>query len=228
MTGLPDPDVVIGVVLDRYGRTFSDQVGFDPLTDKPAPLFKLLVMSLLLSARIASNQALAATRGLFDQGWTTPKKLAATSWEERTRVLNRSGYARYDESTARMLGDTTHLLLDRWHGDLRELRHEAGCQPEAERELLQEFKGIGDVGADIYFREVQPAWSELMPFLDRRARSIAEALGLPPEADQLRSRVDSDRDFARLAAGLVRVGLDHGEEDVRAATSDRAARSRHR
>jgi len=69
------------------------------------------------------------------------------------RVLNRAGYARYDESTSRMLGDTCALLLERYRGDLRKLREEAGHDPQRERALLKEFKGLGDVGVDIFSRE---------------------------------------------------------------------------
>jgi hypothetical protein len=32
-----------------------------------------------------------------------------------------------------------------------------GAEPEADREIFKEFKGIGDVGTDIFFREVQVA-----------------------------------------------------------------------
>lgn len=51
--------------------------------------------------------------------------MAEATWRQRTDVLNRAGYARYDESTSRMLGDTAQLLLDRYRGDLRKLREEA-------------------------------------------------------------------------------------------------------
>ncbi len=136
--------------------------------DTPGGLFKVLVMSLLMSARIRAGAAVSGTAALFDRGWTTAARMADSTWEQRTRVLNRSGYARYDESTARMLADTAALILDRYHGDLRRLRDAADREPAAERRLLRECKGIGEVGCDIFFREVQPAWDELWPFVDRR------------------------------------------------------------
>jgi len=194
-------------LLDEHGRTYADEVGFDPTTDRPATLYKLLVLSLLLSARISSTIAVGATRALLDAGWTTPAHLADSTWEQRTRVLNRSGYARYDESTSRMLGESNELLRARWHGDLRRLREEAERDPGRERALLKEFKGIGDVGVDIFFREVQPAWTELVPFVDRRAAASAVDLGLPADPDALRALVTDDHEFARLVAALVRHGL---------------------
>jgi hypothetical protein len=59
-----------------------------------------------------------------------------------------------------MLADTTNLLLTRWHGDLRRLRDEAGRDPQRIHQLLQDFKGIGPVGATIFLREAQVVWPE--------------------------------------------------------------------
>jgi hypothetical protein len=86
-----------------------------------------------LSARIGAGQAVKAAHALTEAGWTTADNLAATSWRERVRVLNRHGYARYDERTTSMLGDACELLLDRYRGDLRRLRTEAGQDPRQER-----------------------------------------------------------------------------------------------
>src|SRR5207248_1977231 len=82
----------------------------------------------------------------------------------RARVLNESGYARYDERTSTALADTAQLIVDRYGGDLRRLRRAADRDPTVERRLLKQCKGIGDVGVDIFFREAQRTWAELYPF----------------------------------------------------------------
>jgi hypothetical protein len=79
-------------------------------------------------------------------------------------------------------------------------------RPEQERVLLKQFKGIGDVGADIFLREVQAAWDEVRRFVDRRARAGAKMLGLPHDPQRL-ARLVGERDFPRLVAALVRVEL---------------------
>ena len=173
---------------------------------KPSALFWLLVTSSLFSARIGAGQAVKAARALTDAGWTTAEKLAATSWRERVQALNRHGYARYDERTASMLADACELLLDRYRGDLRRLRAEAGRDPRQERRLLKQVKGLGDVGVDIFFREAQVAWEELFPFLDRRAAQAARRLGLDADPRALAGNQDPEA-FARLVAALVRTGL---------------------
>lgn len=164
-------------LLERHGRTFAQELRIDVAKGTPSPLFRLLVMSILLSARIGHNLATDAARALSEQGWTTARKLGEATWEQRVRVLNHAGYARYDESTSRMLGDTCVLLLDRYGGDLRRLRDETERDPKRERALLKELKGLGDVGVDVFFREAQVAWEELRPFADRRSHEAAQRLG---------------------------------------------------
>lgn len=201
----PSQSAVVRALLDAHGRTYAAEIGFDPTRNKPSPLFRLLCASLLFSARISADIAVRASRALADQGWTTAPKLADSTWTERTRTLNEAGYARYDERTATMLGETTDHVLAHYGGDLRQLRERAGRDPDTERRLLEECKGIGDVGVDIFFREAQGAWDELHPFVDRRARETAEALGLDPDPQALARLVDAD-DFPRFAAALVRAG----------------------
>src|SRR5919197_1339334 len=183
---------VVGALLDRHGRTFAEELRIDAAKGTPSPLFRLLVASILLSARIGHRLAVDAARALFEQGWTTAQKLDRTTWKQRVRVLNRAGYARYDERTASMLGDTTAMLLDRYRGDLRRLRDEAQRDPDRERALLKRFKGLGDVGVDIFFREVQVAWEELRPFADRRALDTAGRLGLGADARALERLAGGD------------------------------------
>jgi hypothetical protein len=206
-------------VLQLYPRTFSEELGVRSL-DTPSGSFRLLVMALLMSARIRASTALDAARALFRRRWTTAPRMAEASWEERARVLNESGYARYDERTSSALGDTAELLIDRYGGDLRRLRRAAERDPTVERRLLKQCKGIGEVGVDIFFREAQRTWDELYPFADRRVREAARRLRLGDDAEGLARLVSGD-DFVRLVNGLVRVDLDGVYSDVIAVASGR-------
>ncbi|MCW2923926.1 MAG: endonuclease [Thermoleophilia bacterium] len=208
----------IAALLERFGTTFAEEAGI-ALRDEPAPLFQLLVLCKLLGARIGTPQAVEAMRGVLDAGWTTPQHLANSSWRQRVTVLNRNGYARYDESTATRLGELVELLEERWHGDLRRL-HDAAAGDVAElQRLLQEFNGIGPVGAAIFLREAQGVWRDVRPFLDRRALTAAARLGLPDDPARLARLVDGD-DLPRLAAALIRVDRARAYDEVRSAGSD--------
>lgn len=212
----PAPEAIVRTLLDQEGRTFCQELRIPIEKNTPSALFQWLCVSLLMSARISSAIAMDAARSLFREGWRTPQRMAEATWEQRTRVLNRSGYARYDEKTSRMLAATSELVLTSYKGDLRRLREAADHDPPAERKLLREAKGIGDVGVDIFFREVQVAWPELYPFVDRKALSSAAKLGLPTDPQKLAELAGRER-FPDLVAALVRVDLSRRHRDIREA-----------
>lgn len=216
----PDQKRIVGAVMERHGRTFSGELGIKLEGETPSAFFRWLCAALLFSARIGHEIATDAARALAKSGWTTARKMAAATWEERTRVLNRSGYARYDEKTSRMLADTSELLLERYGGDLRKLRAAAGRDPQRERELLMECKGIGEVGADIFLREVQNVWTELRPCADAVALKSARKLGLPTDAAEL-AKLVLKTDFPRLVAALVRCQLEKDQKQTLAEAAGR-------
>ncbi len=215
----PTREQIVAALLKRHGQTFSGEMGIRLERNTPTMLFRWLCAALLFSARISHKTATEATLALAGRGWTSAKKMAAATWEERTRVLNHAGYARYDEKTSRMLADTSELLLERYDGDLRKLREAAKCDPAREKELLMECKGIGEVGAGIFLREVQVAWTELQPFADAAALKSAAKLGLPKTARELAKLVPNE-DFPSLLAALVRCQLEKDQPEVLAAAGE--------
>jgi endonuclease III len=212
----PQKDTV-KALLDRHGRTFAEELGIDVGKNTASPLFRLLCASVLLSARISTQLSMEAARSLAKRGWRTAPKLAESTWEQRVKALNEAGYTRYQERTATMLGDMTEHLLEEYDGDLRKLRDAADRDLKDERKRLKAFKGLGDVGVDIFFREVQVAWDEVGPFADRRALDAAERLKLPKDPQKLSELAGGDQRFARLVAALVRVGLEDDFDEVRKA-----------
>lgn len=207
---------LVRVLLSRHGESFAEELGIDVPANTPSELFRLLCVSILSSSRIRAPIAMAAARALFERGWTTPRRLLESDWQARVQALNGAGYTRYDESTARMLGETAERLEKDYGGDLRRLRAAADRVPDEEKRLLKEFKGLGDVGVNIFFREVQCAWGELYPFADRKSLQAARRLGLARSVDDLVALVEP-RDFVRLVAALVRVSLQKRYDEVIAA-----------
>jgi endonuclease III len=206
--------VPIKTLLKRYGRTFAEDLGIEAEANQPSPLFCLLVSAMLFSTRISHNVAERTARVLFDHGWTTPEKMAAATWEQRVEALDEGGYVRYDERTATMLGEMAEVLLKTYQGDLRRLREAADRDPAHERQLLDQFKGIGEVAVNIFFREAQLAWPELYPFADARTLACAKALGLPADAKKLAALVEGRRQFVRLVAAMIRVDLEHKRDEI--------------
>ncbi|WP_280183424.1 endonuclease [Nocardia cyriacigeorgica] len=205
---------VVHALLDRAGTGYAAAAGIQ-LADKPAPLFQLLMLSELLSTRISADLAVAAANELIDSGYRTPQRVADADWQELVDALGRAHYRRYDESTASRLGAMAATILDRYDGDLRKLADEADRDPTRAAELLQQFKGIGPVGADIFLREVQDVWTWVRPHFDERALHGAERVDLPTDPDRLAELAPRGQ-VADLAAALVRVTLDDDiAEEVR-------------
>ncbi|MGK5532239.1 endonuclease [Streptomyces sp. URMC 129] len=201
-------DKTARALLDRCGRTYAEQAGIR-LRNTPGPLYQVLVLAHLLSARIKADVAVAAARALFDAGMRDPQRMAEATWQQRVDALGVGHYRRYDERTATQLGQGAELALREYGGDLRRLRG-----PDAP-DRLREFPGIGPMGVDIFLREVQAVWPEYAPYIDGKAQDGAERVGLPRSPKTLGGLVAGD-EVPRLTAGLVRVALDKKlAEDVR-------------
>ncbi|MGW1895764.1 endonuclease [Streptomyces sp. NPDC002004] len=193
-------------LLAEHGRTYAEEAGIT-LRDTPQPLYRLLVLCCLLSARIRSSAAVSAARALHDAGLRDPRRMADATWQRRVDVLGEGGYRRYDESAATQLADAARLVTDVYGGDLRRMRKRAGGDLDVLRGLLREVPGLGPAGTDIFLREVQCVWEEVAPYLGAKALEGARLLGLPEDPGEL-VRLAGDADPGVLAAALVRLALD--------------------
>lgn len=196
---------VVRELMREHGRTYAEAAGIT-LRDKPAPLFQLLVLTLLSSTRISADIAVDAARELFRAGWRTPAKMAQATWQQRVDALGRAGYRRYDESTSTKLEEASRWLQDTHGGDLRRVRPHDHAGVDDLRQAIAQTPRVGPVGADIFCREVQVVWPEVAPFFDATALEGARALGLPAEPGQLAALVPPDQ-VAVLASALVRSSL---------------------
>lgn len=197
---------VMRELLRTSGQTYAAEAGIR-LTDTPQPLYRTLVLSCLLSARIRASAAVASTRALYDAGMRGPRQMADATWQQRVDALGRGGYRRYDERTATQLGDGARLVLDEWGGDLRRIRESADGDATALKRRLRQMPGLGPTGADIFLREVQDVWTEYAPCFDAKVLQGAERLGLPRSPSAL-VRLAGDEKPGVAAAALVRAALD--------------------
>jgi endonuclease III len=213
-------ELIVKELLDRYGRLYAEEAGIR-LADRPGPLYQLLVLATLLSARISAEIALATARELFAAGYRSPKAMSEASWQDRVDALGRGHYRRYDERTATMLGDGAALLCARWRGDLRRLRDDGGGESGAITSLLTTFPGVGPTGASIFLREAQQVWPSVAPYVDATMASGARRVWLPVNRESLAELLCASGEPARLAAALVRVSLSQrAASEVTAAVPD--------
>jgi endonuclease III len=202
-------------LLDAAGTTYAAEADVR-ISDKPMPLFQLLVLCMLASKPIDATIAMCAGRALFSEGLKTPQAVLDADRRTMIDAFGRAHYARYDESSATRLTEMAQRVVDEYSGDLRGIPRRSSEDVDAAKRMLKNFKGIGDTGADIFLREVQDVWTWVRPYFDKRATRTAKVLGLPGEPDKLGALVP--RANARLAAALVRASLD---DDLRQQIANR-------
>lgn len=209
---------LVDALIEEHGTLYSEAMGAHIARDTPQELFHWLVGAILLSARISAGQAVQAGAALREAGLHKIDGILAADRGDLVRVLNRNGYARYDESTADYLRDTARWARDSWAGDLRRLRDASG-NGEGVRKALTGAKGLGPMGARIFAREAQLVWDVFYPGLDGPALEQARRYGLPGEAGDLAELAGGRERFVRLCAALTAVALDGPGETVAALTA---------
>ncbi|MCV7369666.1 endonuclease [Mycolicibacterium duvalii] len=192
-------------LLDRAGTTYAEEAGIR-LRDKPMPLFQLVILCMLASKPIDAAIATRAGREMFRAGLRTAHTVRDADRAALIAAFGRAHYVRYDESSATRAVDIAAAVCDEYSGDLRRLAVAGERDVSQTRKLLQQFKGIGQTGADIFLREVQDTWTWVRPYFDERATAAAADLGLPGDPGKLAAL--APRRAANLAAALVRVSLD--------------------
>ncbi|MFI9583435.1 endonuclease [Streptomyces sp. NPDC052236] len=226
----PDSRATVRTLLADHRRTYAQDAGIR-LKDTPQPLYQLLVLACLLSARIRATIAVAAARALFGAGMRSARSMADATWQLGVpppkvgggSTLGEGGYRRYDERTSTMLGEGAEQVIDAYGGDLRRLRKEADGDLDELRGLLRKVPGIGPAGADIFLREAQGVWPEVAPYFDQKTLDGAERLGLPRDPGKPADLVGKE-ELPALAAALVRAALDRDVVDEVLAAADKSDR----
>lgn len=202
-------------LLGANRRGFAETLGLR-VSNSPANLFQLLCLSILLrdlsDYRVAA-QAAGALRG----AWDSAARMARSSQDERVRVLRENGAGRKAQALAAMFGDLARAVAQRYGGDLRRLRTQAGQDRAKERRLLIALPGVDDRAVDLFFREVQSPWREVAPFADQRALGAARKLGLARSAEELADVIHGVRSekIAWLVGALVRTDLENTYDQIR-------------
>ncbi len=168
---------VVRRLLKVAGTTYAAEADVR-ISDKPMPLFQLLVLCMLASKPIDATIAMRAGHELFRDGLKTPKAVLDAERQTMIEAFGRAHYVRYDESSATRLTEMAQRVIDDYSGDLREIPRRTSNNVAAAKQMLKQFKGIGDTGADIFLREVQDVWTWVRPHFDKRATRTAKASGL--------------------------------------------------
>lgn len=197
------------------GEPYHLQLGINLKGKRSEELFKWLVASFLFGARISEQIAARTFKQLERDGLLNPKRMISAGWSKLVESLDRGGYVRYDFSTADRLLLLSSELLRSYGGDLNRL-HELAKGPEELERKLKEFKGVGEVTANIFLRELRGIWPKANPPLRPPAVEAARNLGLTRSKDgkgaleellKLWRRRRAPRgEFVSLETALLRLG----------------------
>ncbi|MCL5291056.1 MAG: hypothetical protein M1548_00810 [Actinobacteria bacterium] len=200
-------------LIEKYGGRFSTELGIDLRSIKPDEIFKWFMASLLFGARISQEIAVRTYRKFERAGITSPRAIISAGWSGMIPVLGAGGYARYDNRTANKLLGVTEKLLKEYGGNMLNLIEESRTPRELEMRL-RAFKGVGEVTANIFLRELRGVFPQADPALSKRAFAAARELGFAQSDDPAMTLRElkalwkqaeiTEYDFTDFEAALVR------------------------
>nr|MDO8099483.1 hypothetical protein [Candidatus Njordarchaeota archaeon] len=176
-------------------RAYSEELGLD--LSKPRDRFKWFLASLLFAKRISAETAKKTFFEFEREELTTPEKISQAGWNRLVRALDSGGYVRYDFSTASTLLAIMGELKEKY-GNLEQV-HRQSSNPRDLEKRLQEFKGVGPVGVNIFLRELRGIWEKAKPKPSKMAATVAERVGL--------------KDVETYESALVRLNLEYCKKD---------------
>ena len=177
-------------------QSYSGELGLD--LSRPEDRFKWLLASILFAKRISADIAKKTYRKFEGEGLTTPDRILKAGWDRLVQVLDSGGYVRYDFSTASNLLEIMKKLKEEYVG-LEELHKQSKDSRDLERRL-QEFRGVGPVGVNIFLRELRGIWEKAKPKPSKIALQVSHRLGI--------------EDPQKYESALVRLNLDYCKKSL--------------
>ncbi|KAL9094477.1 MAG: hypothetical protein Q9165_003327 [Trypethelium subeluteriae] len=204
-------------LIEKYGEIpLSSNDISEPSRPTASTVLAHIFNAMLTSARISHELAAKTVSCVIEAGYADVQTLKSSSWEERTEVLTKGGYTRYREKTATALGDLCEWVLEKWEGDLNNLRKDAEDEPERIKSKVKEIRGLGEVGVNIFCDTMQGLWTCLAPFMDPRSLKTAETIGLGSDVEQIFEAVGRDPEkMAMLCMAITKVRLEKKESEFK-------------
>jgi hypothetical protein len=211
---------VIKSLMKEYPGRFSAELGINLSSGRSPEIFKWFLASVLFGARISESIVEKTFHEFSTRSVVSPESILHTGWDGLVAILDAGGYVRYDFKTATKLLDLCWSLTENYRADLANLHDAAAGPKDLEQRLKALSKGIGDVTANIFLREMRGVWSKADPLpsdlvllaaRDRRivpksVKDRAKALPLLIEAWDKSGM--KKKDFPDFEAALVRAGME--------------------
>jgi endonuclease III len=211
---------MVKILLKELGQKFSSSLNIDLSSADSKEVFKWFLASILFGARISETIAINTYRQFEKEHVLSAQRVIDTGWDGLVRILDNSGYVRYDFKTATKFLEIMGTLIELYQGNLNKLHLKAKDSLDLENRLKNLGKGIGDVTVNIFLRELRGIWEKADPLLSDLVILSARNLGLISSKteskkgilDELKSVYQKNKvkgkDFVDFEAGLLRLGKD--------------------
>ncbi|MCK4404448.1 MAG: hypothetical protein KAW02_05090 [candidate division Zixibacteria bacterium] len=165
-------------LVQNLGERFSTSLGIDLSGADSTEIFKWFLASILFGARISESIVVKTYRQFEKEGVLSCQKILDTGWDSLVKILDDGGYVRYDFKTATKLLEVMEALQKLYRGDLNQLHQEAKDFFDLENRLKNLGKGIGQVTANIFLRELRETWEKADPYPAELVILATKNLGL--------------------------------------------------
>jgi len=204
----------------QYPGRFSTELGIDLTQGRSREIFKWFLASVLFGARISESIVKKTFREFASRAIVSPKAVLDTGWDSLVEILDRGGYVRYDFKTATKLLDLCRALTQGYQADLANLHTAAADSKDLEQRIKSLAKGIGEVTAGIFLREMRGIWEKADPLPSDLVVMAAHRRGIVPKTVRDRRKVLEQlmrawkdagmqpKDFPDFEAALVRAGIE--------------------
>lgn len=169
------PDLVM-----QMGGSYAAMLGIDLAGLRPDEIYKWFLAAVLYGARIPESVATRTWHAFEQSGILTPQRMLDTGWDGLVAILDRGGYVRYDYKTATKLLEINRSLIADYAGNLNTVHAAAADSADLEQRIIALGKGIGEVTARIFLRELRGKWEKADPPVSALALMAAQTLGYLP------------------------------------------------
>jgi len=209
---------VTDLLIKNLGRRYSKILGINLRKGDDDEIFKWFLASVLFGAPISETSVLRTYRCFERRGVLAPEKILKTGWHGLVEILDEGGYTRYDFKTSDKLLEVMGNLITKYEGSLSLLHEQALNSSDLEKRLKDLGKGIGEVTASIFLRELRRLWKKADPKPTPLVILAAKNLELIREESPERALMElkdfwrknkiAEKAFANFETALLRLGKD--------------------
>ncbi|MEM2994645.1 MAG: hypothetical protein QXI91_01320 [Candidatus Bathyarchaeia archaeon] len=204
-------------LVENFGRRYSEILGINLSSGEETEIFKWFLASILFGAPINETSVIKTYRCFRKYDVLTPRRILQTGWDGLVKILDEEGYTRYDFKTADKLLEVMKNLTQKYNGSLNLLHDSASDAEDLEKRLKDLGRGVGEVTAKIFLRELRGVWVKAEPEPTALVVVAAENLGIIMKKcgkalEQLLSFwVENEvegKSFVNFETALLRLGKD--------------------